>query len=232
MQRHFDEQIQELLRKLVMMARLADSMIGLAVRMLMERNASYCAEVLRKEAEVNQLQLEVDDSAIKLTALQQPVGSDVRFLFMASRIGSELERIADKAVSISKNAHRLIEAPPLKPLVDLPIMAEVVQKMLGNAIESFVKRDLALADLVLKEEEKVDAFRDQLFRELLTYMLSDPATIPRALSLILISRGLERVGDQATNIAEDVIYLVKGSDIRHQQEKDEGGRRKDEGGTG
>lgn len=215
MQRHFDEQIQELTQRLVLMGRLADSMIGLSLRALMERNEAHCAEIERKEDEVDLLQLEVDDRAIKLTALQQPVGTDVRFLFMASRIATELERIADQAVNISQNVHYLVQAPPLKPLVDLPIMAEVAQKMVDNAVEALVKRDVALADLVLNEEEKLDAFRDQIFRELLTYMMSDPATIPRALSLILISRNLERVGDHATNIAEEVVYLVQGHDVRH-----------------
>jgi len=215
MQRHFDAQIQEVLQKLVLMGRLAGSMIGLALRALMERDEAYCAEIERKEDEVDRLQLEVDDRAIKLTALQQPVGTDVRFLFMASRIATELERIADQAVNISQNIHYLLQAPPLKPLIDLPIMAEVAQKMVGNAVEALIKRDLALADLVLKEEEKIDAFRDQIFRELLTYMMADPATIPRALALILISRNLERVGDHATNIAEEVVYLVQGHDVRH-----------------
>ena len=215
MQRHFDEQIQELTQRLVLMGRLADSMIGLSLRALMERDEAYCAEIEKKEDEVDRLQLEVDDRAIKLTALQQPVGTDVRFLFMASRIATELERIADQAVNISQNAHSLLQAPPLKPLIDLPIMAEVAQRMVGNAIEALVKRDVALADLVLQEEEKIDAFRDQIFRELLTYMMADPSTIPRALALILISRNLERVGDHATNVAEEVVYLVKGRDVRH-----------------
>jgi phosphate transport system protein len=220
MQRHFDEQIQELLQRLVLMGRVVDSMIGLSLRALMERNEAYCAEVDEKEQEVDRLQVEVDDRAVKLTALQQPVGSDVRLLFMATRIATELERIGDQAVNICQNVHHLLKAPPLKPLVDLPIMAEIAQKMLGASLESLVKRDLAQADFVLKEEEKLDAFRNQIFRELLTYMMADPATIPRALALILISRNLERVGDHATNIAEEVVYLVKGRDIRHHSSRE------------
>lgn len=220
MQRHFDEQIQELLQRLVLMGRVADSMIGLSLRALMERNEAYCEEVNEKEQEVDRLQVEVDDRAVKLTALQQPVGSDVRLLFMATRIATELERIGDQAVNICQNVHHLLKAPPLKPLVDLPIMAEIAQKMLGASLESLVKRDLAQADFVLKEEEKLDAFRNQIFRELLTYMMADPATIPRALALILISRNLERVGDHATNIAEEVVYLVKGRDIRHHSSRE------------
>jgi phosphate transport system protein len=215
MQRHFDEQIQELLQKVILMGRLADSMIGLAVKSLVERNESYSKEVREKEVEVNQLQIEVDDRAVKLTALQQPVGVDVRFLFMASRIATELERIADQSINICQSAHYVLRAPPLKPLIDIPIMADIAQKMVRDSVESLVKRDCNLAKHVLAEEDKVDAFRNQIFRELLTYMMADPGTIERALSLILISRNLERVGDHATNIAEEVIYLVNGSDVRH-----------------
>ncbi len=219
MHRHFDEQIQEMRQKLVIMGSLAESMIALALRTLIERNERHAEEVNRKETQVNGLQIEIDDQAVKLTALQQPVGSDVRFLFMACRITSELERIADQAVNVCQNAHFLLQAPPLKPFVDMPIMAEVAQKMVRDSLESLVQRDVGLAEKVLREEEKVDAFRDQIFRELLTYMMADPATIPRALSLILISRNLERVGDHATNIAEEVIYWVQGRDIRHHHDE-------------
>jgi phosphate transport system protein len=224
MHRHFDEQIQEMRQKLVIMGSLAESMIALALRMLVERNERHLEEVERKEREVNSLQIAIDDQAVTLTALQQPVGSDVRFLFVACRITSELERIADQAINVCQNAHFLLQAPPLKPFVDLPIMAEIAQKMVRDSLESLVRKDVSLDERVLKEEEKVDAFRDQIFRELLTYMMADPATIPRALSLILISRNLERVGDHATNVAEEVIYWVQGRDIRHHhQEKPEEG---------
>jgi phosphate transport system protein len=218
MQRHFDEKIRELLTKLVRMGRLAESMIQLALRGLVERNEAFAADVTRKEEEVNTLQLEIDDAAVKLTALQQPVGSDVRFLFMASRIASELERIADQAVNICRNTETVLKAPPLKPLVDLPRMGEVAELMVRNSIASLVSRDCGLADKVLKDDDEVDAFRDHIFRVLLTYMMCDPGTIERALALILISRNLERVGDHATNIAEEVIYLVEGREVRHRRE--------------
>ena len=218
MQRHFDEQIQELLEKLVLMGRIAESMAQLALRVLIERNESLADEVTRKEKEVNDLQMEIDDRAVKLTALQQPVGSDVRFLFMASRIATELERIADQAVNICENAHHLLNAPPLKPLVDLPRMGEIAESMVRESIEALVNRDCEMARAVLEEEKQVDLFRDQIFRVLLTYMMADPGTIQRALALILISRNLERVGDHATNIAEEVIYLVEGREVRHGHE--------------
>lgn len=215
MQRHFDEKIQELLEKLLLMGRLAESMIQIAMRTLIERKEACCSEVHRKEKEVNDLQIEIDDRAVTLTALLQPVATDVRFLFMASRIATELERIGDQAVNICENAHHVLKEPPLKPLVDLPLMGEVAERMVRNALEALVNRDVALAARVLEEEERVDGFRDQIFRVLLTYMMADPGTIERALALILISRNLERVGDHATNIAEEVIYLVEGREVRH-----------------
>jgi phosphate transport system protein len=215
MQRHFDEQIQDLLGKLVLMGRLAESMIQLALRVLIERNESLSEEVLRKEKEVNDLQMEIDDRAVKLTALQQPVGSDVRFLFMASRIATELERIGDQAVNICQNAHHVLKAAPLKPMVDLPRMGEIAETMVRKSIEALVNRDCPLARVVLEEEKSVDLFRDQIFRVLLTYMMADPGTIERAIALILMSRNIERVGDHATNIAEEVIYMVEGREVRH-----------------
>ncbi len=216
--RHFDEMMQELLEKLLLMGRLAESMVQTALRILIERDGSLAADIDRKENEVNELQIEIDDGAVKLTALQQPVGTDVRFLFMASRIATELERIADQAVNIMQNAGHLLQAPPLKPLVDLPVMGEIAEGMLRDSLEALVRKDCSLAARVLEEEKKVDAYRDHIFRVLLTYMMADPGTIPRALALILISRNLERVGDHATNIAEEVIYLVEGREVRHRHE--------------
>ncbi len=218
MQRHFDQQIQDLLERLVLMGRMAESMIQTAMRVLAERNESLSADVNRKEMEVNELQIEIDDRAVKLTALQQPVASDVRFLFMASRIASELERIGDQAVNICQNAHYVLKAAPLKPLVDLPMMGDIAEGMVRDALEALVTRDCALATHVLEEEQKVDALRNQIFRVLLTYMMADPRTIERGLALILISRNLERVGDHATNVAEEVIYLVEGREVRHSHE--------------
>jgi len=215
---HLDGKIQELQERLLLMGRLAESMIQTALRVLIERDESLGAEIVRKEKEVNDLQIEIDDSAVKLTALQQPVGTDVRFLFMASRIATELERIGDQAVNIIENAHHVLKAPPLKPLVDLPVMGEIAERMVRDSLEALVQKDCSLANRVLEEEKKVDACRDHIFRVLLTYMMADPGTIERALALILISRNLERVGDHATNIAEEVIYLVEGREVRHRHE--------------
>jgi phosphate transport system protein len=215
--RHFHEQLDELFQQLVLMGSTAESMIRTAVRSLMEQNESLADEVYTLEHELNVLQVEVDDKAVRLTSLQQPVARDARFLFMASRIGGELERIGDQAINICQNTHYvLVGGPPVKPLVDLTIMCEVVQTMVRNSVTAMVNRDVAMAEAVLHEEEKVDAFRDQVFRILLTHMMADPRTIAQCLSLILIGRNLERIGDHATNIAEEVIYWRNGRDIRHQ----------------
>jgi len=216
--RNFDEKIQELLQKLLLMGRLSESMIQAALRVLVERDESLSAVVVEKEKQVNELQIEIDDSAVKLTALQQPMGTDVRFLFMASRIATELERIGDQAINIIEQAPTVLKSPSLRPLVDLPMMGEIAERMVRNSLEALVNRDCSLANLVLEEEKKVDGYRDKIFRVLLTYMMADPGTIERGLALILISRHLERVGDHATNIAEEVIYLVEGREVRHQHE--------------
>jgi phosphate transport system protein len=208
----------ELLNRLLMMGRLAESMIGLAIRALIEQNESLSHQIFEKEQEVNELQLEIDDAAVKLTALQQPVCGDVRFLFMASRIATELERIADQTVNIAHNAHHVSKAPALKPIVDLPLMGEIVENMVRDSLEALISRDCALAAKVLDEEKRVDSYRDQIFRILLACMMADPGTVEGSLALILISRNLERIGDHATNIAEEVIYMVEGREIRHHHE--------------
>jgi phosphate transport system protein len=198
------------------MGATAESMIGTAIRGLIERNKSLFDDVWSKEEEVNTLQVQIDNEAVKLAATHQPVAKDVRFLFVASRVATDLERIADQAKNICGNAEYALEHPPLRPMVDLPIMAEIAQKMVRDSLTAMINRDVNLAEQVLRDEQKVDAFRDQIFRTLLTYMMADPGTIQRALSLLLISRNVERIGDHATNIAEEVIYLVQARDVRHQ----------------
>lgn len=221
--RHFENELNQLLQKVMTMGTVAEGMIGMAMKVLVLRNTSRAEQIFEKEREVNTLQVEVDEWAVRLTAMQQPAARDARFLFMASRIGGELERIADQAINVTQNARFVLQEPPLKPLIDLPIMAEVVQQMVRDTLTAMIHKDVILAEHVLKEEYKVDAFRDQIFRTLLTYMMADPGTIQRALSLILISRNLERIGDHATNIAEEVIYWVQGRDIRHQRPQPEAG---------
>lgn len=218
MHRHVDDLIDDLLKKLMIMGGLSESMVHDAIQGLIQRTDAQHDSIRQREDQVNDLQIEVDERALMLAALQQPVASDVRLVFMSSRIATELERIADQAINIMQNSGHLLEAPPLKPLIDIPIMAGIAERMVHDALDALSRRDCDLARKVLDEENQVDAFRDQIFRELLTYMMADPATIPRALALILISRNLERVGDHATNIAEEVIYLVQGRDVRHHHE--------------
>src|SRR5688500_7792753 len=217
--RHFHEQLQDLLQKIVMMGTITESMIQSAVTGLVKRNDALFADVFNREEEVNRLQVEVDDRAVKLTALQQPMAQDVRFLFMASRIGGELERIADQAINICQNSRHVLDAPPMRPLVELPIMADVAQKMVRDSLSAMIQRDVNVAAVVLEEEKKVDAFRNQIFSTLLEMMKQDPTAIDRSLSLILIARHLGRIRGPATNIAEEIIYWIQGRDVRHMKGK-------------
>jgi phosphate transport system protein len=217
--RHFEDQLQELKGRLVAMGTDAESMIDRAVKSLLERDTNRHAEVFKTETEVNMLHIEVDERVINLIALHHPVAADLRLVVMCSKIGGELERIGDQAVNICQSTTELLRYPPLKPLIDIPLMAEVARRMLRESLDAFVRQDAALAQKVLDTDDEVDAFKNQIFRELLTYMMADPGTIPRALALILISRNLERVGDHATNIAEEVIYSAQGRDVRHRHEQ-------------
>jgi len=174
------------------------------------------------EVKVNHLQIEIDELCLKLLALRQPMATDLRFITSAMKINAELERIGDLAVNIIQRAAVLIKQPQLKPLIDIPRMADITQKMVKDSLDAFINRDVNLARSVLTRDDEVDALKDQVFRELLTFMLGDQSTIPRALELILVSRHLERIGDHATNICEDVIYLVQGKDIRHHIEQEKG----------
>ena len=217
--RHFEDQLQELKGRLVAMGTAAESMIERAVKSLLERDESRLPEIFKTEQEVNELHIEIDERVINLIALHHPVAADLRMAVMCSKIAGELERIGDQAVNICQNTTELLRFPPLKPLIDIPLMAEIARRMLRESLDAFVRQDTVLAQKVLNTDDEVDAFKNQIFRELLTYMMSDPGTIPRALALILISRNLERVGDHATNVAEEVIYAAQGRDVRHHHEE-------------
>jgi phosphate transport system protein len=215
MERHFDEQLRELKEQLLRMAALAEESIATAVSGLKDRNEEETRAVFEIEEQVNQLDIEIDRRCFELLALKQPMAVDLRFIVSSDRIGSELERIADQAVNIAQRALDLLKHPPLKPLMDLPRMAGLAQGMVRDALTAFVNRDEALARDVCRRDDEVDALNDQIFRELLTYMMQDAKNIERAVDLILVGRHLERIADNATNIAEDVIYLVKGKTIKH-----------------
>ena len=219
MERHFDRDLNLLKEKLITMAGLTESNIQLSIKILVERNETSQGLISQQEQKINALQVEIDNFCLKLLALHQPVAFDLRFITSAMRISAELERIGDQAVNITQSALELIQQPLLKPLVDIPKMAALVQSMVKDSLDSFVRQDSVLARDILKRDDQIDNYKEQIFRELLTFMLQDPTTISRALQLILISRHLERIADHSTNIAEDVVYLVEGIDIRHHSEE-------------
>lgn len=216
MHRHFEEVEEELKQRLIHMGSLTEEMIHLAITGLLDRSETPLARVYKLESEVNKLHIEVDDRCFKLLALYQPAANDLRFIMAASKINSDLERVGDQAVNISQTAQVLLRYPQLeKKLFDIPRMAEVAKRMLKDALDSYVKRDVALAKEVVERDSEEDRLKSEAFNELLQLMQSDSSTINRALSLILVSRNLERIADHATNIAEDVIFMVLGKDIRH-----------------
>ncbi|HET8644898.1 MAG TPA: phosphate signaling complex protein PhoU [Vicinamibacteria bacterium] len=216
---HFEDDLRALKSRLLSMGGLVEERVRQAVQSLMERRPELAAEVIAGDQEVNDLQIEIDDRCLKLLALQQPMASDLRLITAAMKINADLERIGDQAVNIAENASQLLSHPPLKPLLDLPRMADMAQQMTRDSLDAFVRRDSALARQVLERDDEVDQLKDQNFRVLLTYMMADPGTIERALALILVARNLERIADHATNIAEDVIFLVEAKDVRHHHEE-------------
>jgi phosphate transport system protein len=216
---HFETELQALKKRLLNMGALVEERVHGSIRALMERNRDAAQAIAHGDAEVNALQIEIDDRCLKLLALQQPMASDLRLITSAMKINADLERIGDQAVNIAENALQMLNAPPLKPIIDLPRMAEMAERMTRDSLDAFVRRDPALARQVLGQDDEVDGLKDTIFRVLLTYMMADPGTIERALSLILISRNLERIADHATNIAEDVIFLVEARDVRHRHEE-------------
>lgn len=220
MERHFERELQALRERLLVMGGLAETMIGKSVKALVDRDEALIQAVLAHEEEMDLLCIEIDDRCFTLLALRQPMASDLRFLVAGIKINSDLERIGDQAVSIALRARSLIVQPPVKPLIDIPRMAHLAQEMVRKSLDAFVRRDPDLARSVIESDDEVDILRDQVFRELLTYMTADPTTIPRSLDLILISRNLERIADHATNIAEDVIYIVRGEDVRERGDKE------------
>jgi phosphate transport system protein len=215
---HFEQDVQGMKNRLLAMGAMVEERVSLAVRSLMERRPDLAEQVIEADSEINDLQIEIDDRCLKLLALQAPMATDLRLVTAAMKIISDLERIGDQAVNVAENALRILTVPPLRPLMDLPRMAEIAQQMTRDSLDAFVRRDVALARSVLQRDDEVDALKDQIFRILLTHMMADPGTIERALSLILVSRNLERIADHATNIAEDVIFVVEARDVRHRHE--------------
>jgi phosphate transport system protein len=219
MERQFDEELTTLKEKLLEMAGRAEESIAIAIKGLKDRKEELAQEVLKKEETINLLEIEIDELCMRLLALRQPMASDLRFITSAMKIASELERIGDQAVNIAERTLELLKYPLLKPLIDIPRMAVLAQNMVRDSINAFINHDDKLARNICERDDEVDNLNDQVFRELLTYMIQDPSTIARAVDLILVGRHLERIADHATNISEDVIYLVKGKTIKHHIEE-------------
>jgi phosphate transport system protein len=215
MARHFHEELEALKQTLLAMGGLVEDQIRRVMRALLERDDVMAQEVIERDRQVNTYDVEVDEQCVSLLALHQPAAGDLRFITTAMKIVTDLERIGDQAVNIAQRVLELNREPQLKPYIDLPRMAEKAQRMVKESLDAFVARDTALARQVCGEDAAVDALKEQIFRELLTFMMADPRTIPRAIRLILISRFLERVADHATNIAEMVIYMVDSKMVRH-----------------
>ena len=213
--RHFQEELEGLQARLLEMGGLAEERVRSAVQGLVARDTTLIDKVIRGDEPVNELHIEIDNRCFTLLALYQPMATDLRAIVAAVKINTDLERVADLAVNIAEAGRRYTNRPPVKKLIDIPRMGDIAQAMLRDALDSFVRRDTGLAHQVLNEDDRLDALKTQVFRELLTYMLDDPSTVEPALDLILVSRHLERIGDHATNIAEDVIFMVSALDVRH-----------------
>jgi phosphate transport system protein len=217
MPKRFDESLANLKNEVLAMGSLAEGMIRKSIAALVDRNPALLQEVMQDEQRMDRFQLDIDNETVRLIGVYTPVAGDLRVLLMIARINAEIERIGDHAVNICHSYEnlKLLEEPPLKPLVDLPRMAGIAEQMLHRALEAFLKGSEGDAEVVIGTDDQVDRLNDQIFRELVTYMLSDPRSISRALGLILTARAFERVADHAVNIAEDVVYIVRGEDIRH-----------------
>lgn len=213
--KHYEEQLQKLKEDILKMGGIVEDMIARAMKALLERNSELALAVIHKDPEANQLEVSIDDRCLKLLALHQPAGSDLRFIAMGLRASKDLERMGDLAVNISEQAIELGKDPQLKPYHDLPMMADIARKMVKESLDAFVKQDSEQAELICKMDDQVDSLNDKIFDELVALMEKNPAGITRATRLILISRHLERIADHATNIAEEVVFMIKGKDIRH-----------------
>ena len=213
--RQYEEELTDLRQNILTMGGLVEKQIANAIDALVNRDRTLAEATINKDTEVNALDVAIDDLCLKLLALRQPAGRDLRFITTALKITTDLERIGDRAVSISERAIELGGEPPLKPYIDIPRMAEISLAMLRSSLDSFVREDPELALSVCRSDDEVDKLNGQIFRELLSYMIEDPATITRAMRILFVSKYLERIADHATNIAEMVVFMVKGQSIRH-----------------
>ena len=215
--RHFQEELEQLKRRLLEMGGLAEEQVRVAIKALVDRDPALIDRGITGDQPVNAMHIEIDNRCFTLLALFQPMAADLRAIVAAVKINTDLERVGDLAVNIAEAVRRYMQHPPVKELIDIPRMAVIAQDMLRDALDAYVRRDTFLAQNVLDRDDELDALKTLVFRELLNHMLRDPGTIEPSLDLILISRHLERIGDHATNVAEDVIFMVSARDVRHHQ---------------
>ncbi len=221
METHLELELDGLKQLLLTMAGEVERQFGQAMRALVERDSDIAQAVIDGDAVIDQRELEVDQRTVELIVRERPLARDLRLVITAGKIAPDLERIGDHAVNIAEQVLVLNRVPPLKRFVILPRMGETAAGMIRDAIAAFVAGDAVRARAVIARDDDVDAMHEDVFRELLTYMMQDPTTIQRALALLLVARSMERVADQATNISEQVVYLVEGQDIRHRRAEDE-----------
>ena len=213
--RHFQDELEALQARLLEMGGLAEERVRAAVQGIVSRDMHVIDRVMKGDEPINALHIEIDDRCFRLLALHQPMATDLRAIVAAVKINTDLERVGDLAVNIAEAARRYVGHPPVKQLIDIPEMGEIAQGMLRDALDAYVRRDTGLAQQVLNEDDRLDGLKTHVFRELLNIMLHDAATVEPSIDLILVSRHLERIGDHATNIAEDVIFMVSALDVRH-----------------
>ena len=220
MERIFDEELKQLRQYILMMASLVEEVIFKSIEALKQRDRALAEAVITSDKKIDELENKIDEFCLDLIALRQPVAQDLRFITMAMQINSDLERIADLAVDIAQRAQEIIAQPVLKPLIDIPKLAALGQNMVKEAIDAFINKDVELAKKVVLSDKEADALRDLVQKELINdYLVKDGSTAPRAVPLILVARHLERICDHATNIAEDVIYMIEAKVVRHHPEK-------------
>ncbi|HXH28860.1 MAG TPA: phosphate signaling complex protein PhoU [Candidatus Polarisedimenticolia bacterium] len=213
--RHYERELQDLKDRILLLGGTVEEMIASSMRSLLQRDTALARRVIESDPKVDNGELEVDHLCLSLLALRQPAASDLRFIATALKIVTDLERIGDLAVNIAERAIELNEEPPLKPYIDIPRMSSAVADMLHQALDAFVSKDPGRARAVLGADDAVDQLNVQLFRELLTYMIEEPRNVSRAMRITFIAKYLERIGDHATNIAQMVIFMCEGRDVRH-----------------
>lgn len=220
MERHVDAELDEIRQQILRMGGEAEEMLQRVTRALVERRSEEAQEVRRLDDRVDELEIEIDHSIYLVMARQQPTAVDLRFLIAATRIIHELERVADTAKNIAKSVLKLNDQPPLKPYIDLPRMSELAVKMVQASLDAFTSGDADMARQVIKSDLRIDELYDQVYRELLTFMIEDPKTVSRGLEILNIARNIERAADHAVNMAEDVVFHVEAADIRHPRDED------------